>query len=302
MAKRVEEAIVRTVSDSMSRTLSGKSDGAELVVEAGDKCEPLIIMKVRAGQDFSTPVVGEVCLGTVMHVTEVGSGDRIKISTSKVAGWISYQTEMGHPLLKMVQKGRAKRRSRIFTSEGSAGEAPSESTFSVQHNPLMPAAGIFARGELAAGDKGVTLVAMNLREGELFSSKVIGQIEQGAQFEVACVGASDRIKIVCGNVVGWISAKAEGDRPLVQKQQEKKRNSFYKKISFAPAEETNGNHSSNGSVSTVASASLLPEKPATVPQPEERQAPPERPPLTLPVGKSRPPPPSIWKRFLCCSA
>eukprot|EP00408_Alexandrium_pacificum_P041361 CAMPEP_0171243196 /NCGR_PEP_ID=MMETSP0790-20130122/46157_1 /TAXON_ID=2925 /ORGANISM="Alexandrium catenella, Strain OF101" /LENGTH=275 /DNA_ID=CAMNT_0011710171 /DNA_START=29 /DNA_END=852 /DNA_ORIENTATION=- len=275
----------------MARTLSGNDAATSLTFEIGDKCEPLIHMSARAGQDFSTPVVGDVSLGTVMHVTEVGSGDRIKISTNKVSGWISCQTEMGMPLVQLVE-GRPKRRSRLFTSEKAEGEVVgSESSFSIQQNPLNPSGGVYyARGELAPGDQGHSLVAMNVREGEAFSSEIIGRLHEGTQFEVACVGANDRIKIVSGDVVGWISTKADGERPLVQKKQEKKRNSFYKRLSVAKHEETVAGI--NGRASAVATATTLLGNQSAAVGCEEQKARTERPSLTLPIGKPRPGPPS----------
>lgn len=216
MAGKLESEMVRTVSHRLARSFSGQMEG-ELRLDVGDKCQPLIVMKVRAGQDFASQVVGQVSLGTEMHVTEVGQGHRIKISTSKVSGWISHETELGHPLVKPVAAGIHRAKTTAL-AKVKGHEVPRPRSFNLSPEQLAAGTRIYvALGELAVGQLGETLVAMNVREDESFKSKVVGRLPQSSVFEVICVGANNRIRVESGNLKGWISAKADGDRPLVRK-------------------------------------------------------------------------------------
>lgn len=73
--------------------------------------------------------------------------------------------------------------------------------------------------DMMTGDKGETIMAMNVRAEIDFRSEIVGSLQEGTSFTIVETGDSHRALISAGNTTGWISTKTDLDQPLTKKIQ-----------------------------------------------------------------------------------
>lgn len=224
-----EDKPARTVSgmsDRPSRTTSGLSTRAEIGI--GDHVEPLVVMNVREAEAFESQPVGQIAVGTDCEVIDIGSSNRINVTTAGgVSGWISSKTDLDQPLVKKVSGPPKKRISIKF---GGSGNSPSvgmtasisqqsDRSDAPQRRTSFRSTGERAHAEtLAVGDQCETVILSTVRAQEDFSSDLVSKLPVGTPLEVLELGASSkRLKVRAGNVTGWISQKTDLDQPLIKK-------------------------------------------------------------------------------------
>lgn len=71
--------------------------------------------------------------------------------------------------------------------------------------------------DMEIGDKGETLVAMNLRSEIDFKSEIVGSLQEGVAFTVVETGANHRALVSNGDASGWISTKTDLDQSLAKR-------------------------------------------------------------------------------------
>jgi len=188
--------------------------GANDAGAVGDQGETVMLMKMKATEEFNSAVIAEIPAGATFEVVGIGTTpSRIRIMWANQAGWISKVTEQGQPLVKWIRKKRTSMKDMTPMMRKVSGDSEAD-------------------GEISIGDVCETVVMMVVREGQDPKSTGIGQIPEKTQFEIVEVGQAGRVKVMVseaileGGAIGWLSVKTDTGSSLGKKVARKRRTSL----------------------------------------------------------------------------